>query len=134
VRRGEELGRARLRYRDGDVALVAGSTVRRTVKRGEKLTVSLVDAPGEVDGPLPKGARVGTVAIRERGRTVARVALVTGAAVPEATLTQRLSDFFGSTSSIVLIVALLACSLQLVLLRRRAIRRRRGPAGGTEIA
>jgi D-alanyl-D-alanine carboxypeptidase (penicillin-binding protein 5/6) len=125
--------RAGLKYRDGDVALVAAGTVRRTVRRGEKLSVRVLDAPGEIEGPMPKGARVGTIVVRQRARTVARVALVTGAAVPEASLTQRLGHFLSSTSSIVLIVALLVCSLQLVLLRRRSVRRRR-PARETETA
>ena len=133
VRRGQVMEQAGLRYRDGDVDLVSAGTVRRTVRRGEKLSVRLVDVPKEIEGPLPKGARVGTIAVRQRGKTVARVALLTGAAVPEATLTQRLGHFLSSTSAIVLIVALLVCSLQLVLLRRRAVRRRR-PARETEIA
>jgi D-alanyl-D-alanine carboxypeptidase (penicillin-binding protein 5/6) len=134
VGKGQVMQRAGLKYRDGDVALVSAGAVRRTVRRGEKLSVRLVDAPDEIEGPLPKGARVGTIAVRQRGRTVANVALVTGAAVPEASLTQRLGHFLSSTSSIVLIVALLVCSLQLVLLRRRAVRRRQRPAGGTEVA
>ena len=134
VGKGQVMQRADLKYRDGDVALVSAGTVRRTVKRGEKLSVRVLDAPDEIEGPLPEGARVGTIAVRQRGRTVARVALVTAAAVPEATLTQRLGHFLSSPSSIVLIVALLVCSLQLVLLRRRAVRRRQRPAGGTEIA
>jgi D-alanyl-D-alanine carboxypeptidase (penicillin-binding protein 5/6) len=134
VREGEVMERAALKYRDGDVALVSAGTVRRTARRGEKLSVRLIDAPRELEGPLPKGARVGTIEVRQRGRTVARVALVTGAAVAEASLTQRLGHFLTSTSSIVLIVALLVCSLQLVLLRRRAVRRRRRLTGGTEVA
>lgn len=133
VREGEELGRAKLRYRDGDVALVSAGTVRRTVRRGERLSLQVIGAPSEISGPLPKGTRVGTVAVHQRGKTVAQVALVTAAAVPEATLTQRLSHFLGTPLSILLIGVLAVCSLQLVLLRRRAVRRRR-PAGETEVA
>ena len=41
------------------------------------LPIRVLDVPRELDGPLPAGARVGTIQVRWRGRTVARVPLVT---------------------------------------------------------
>jgi D-alanyl-D-alanine carboxypeptidase (penicillin-binding protein 5/6) len=133
VTRGRELGRARLRYRDGEVALLAGATVRRTARRGERLAVRLVGAPDEVEGPLPAGARVGTVVVRQRGHAVARVPLVLGAEVQSASVFERLRDYAGRPLTLLLLAALAVCSLQLVLLRRRAVRRR-GDGGQAEIA
>ena len=133
VRRGAAYATARLRFRDGRVAFVATHTVRRTVRRGERVTTRVVGAPSEVEGPLPAGARVGTIELRLRGRTIDRVALVTARAVPGATVTERLGGAIGRTLLVVLVAAVALGSLQLVLLRRRTVRRRRGRAG-TEIA
>src|SRR3954449_2256156 len=134
VRRGARYATARLRFRDDRVPLVATHTVRRTVRRGERLTTRVIGAPGEVEGPLPAGARMGTIELRWRGRTIDRVALVTGRAVAGATVTERLGGAIGRTLLVVLAAAVALGSLQLVLLRRRTVRRRRGRAGGTEIA
>jgi len=135
VRRGQELGRADLRYGERDVPIVATKTISRTARRSERVTVRVVDVPRNLEGPLPRGARAGTALVRQRGRTVARVALVTGADVAQATVTERLRDFLSRTGSLVLVGALLLCSLLLVLLRRRITGRDRGSgreAGGPE--
>ena len=79
VKRGATYATARLAHRDERVNLVATRTVRRTVRRDERMTTRVIGAPREVEGPLPAGARVGTIELRWRGRTVDRVALVTGA-------------------------------------------------------
>jgi D-alanyl-D-alanine carboxypeptidase (penicillin-binding protein 5/6) len=133
VGRGRTYARAALRFRDERVELVATRTVRRTVRRGDALRTRVVGAPTEVEGPLPAGARVGTIEVRWRGRAIDRVALVTSRAVPAPSLMQRLDGVIGRTL-IVLAAAVVALgSLQVVLLRR-SHRRRRSPAGGTEVA
>ena len=119
VRRGQRLGEAELKYRDGTVALVAGRSLAEVVRRGGKTTLRL-DAPEELDGPLRKGARVGTVLVQSRGRTVGRVPLVTAAAVSEASATQRVTSFFGEGLTLVLIAVLALSTLQLAAMRRRA--------------
>jgi len=117
---GQHFGSVPIRYQGGRrVALVASRTVRRTGRRGERLFTRVVGVPSELQGPLVKGQRVGTILVRQRGRTVERVALVTARAVPQATAFQRLSDFAGRTGTILLLVAFVGGSLFLVLLRRR---------------
>jgi D-alanyl-D-alanine carboxypeptidase (penicillin-binding protein 5/6) len=93
-----------------------------------------VGAPAQIDGPLPAGARVGTIEVRWRGRTVDRVALVTASAVSGATVAQRAGGLVGRTLIVLAVAAVALGSLQIVLLRRRVHRRRRARAGGTEIA
>ena len=91
-------------------------------------------APTTIDGPLAKGARVGTRHVTQRGKVVARVPLVTADAVDAATFFDRLRDWLGSPVTLVLLAAFAVCSLYLVLLRRRAVRRRqrrRAGQGGT---
>ena len=131
VRKGRVLAHARLAHRDAqEVGLVAGADVRRTARRGERIRVRLRDAPSELDGPLEKGARVGTVVVVQRGREVARVPLVTAAGVDAATFGERLREWLDRPATLVLLAAFAGCSLLLVLLRRRAVRRRgRRPRG-----
>jgi D-alanyl-D-alanine carboxypeptidase (penicillin-binding protein 5/6) len=134
VRRGRVYASAKLAHRDQRLSLVATRTVRRTVRRGERLTPRVIGAPHQIEGPLPAGARVGTIELRWRGRTVDRVALVTARAVSDATVVQRAGGLIGRTLIVLAVAAAALGSLQVVLLRRRLQRRRRGRAGGTEIA
>ena len=110
---------------DAHVALVAGRPARVVARRGERLRVRLVDAPDHVSGPLDAGSRVGTAEVLRRGRPVARVPLVTASAVAKATVGQRVRGWLGDTLTIVFLVALVACTVQLLVLRRRVARRRR---------
>lgn len=117
---GDELGRATLRFRDDEsVALVAARGSQRVTRRDEQLQTRVVGAPEVVDGPLPARSRVGTIEVRYRGEVVDRIPLITAAEVAEATATDRLADFAGRSATQILVGALLACSLLLVLLRRR---------------
>lgn len=120
VRKGRRMASVPLTHRDSSVALVAGATVQRVVRRGEATTTRLVGVPKELDGPLKKGARVGTVEVRWRGRTVSRVPLVTGAPVAEATLAQVVDDAVpGGLAAVFVLLALLLAGTLVVLLSRR---------------
>lgn len=134
LRRGRVLASAELAHRDERVDLVAARAVVRTTRRGDRVTTRLVGAPTELDGPLPAGTQVAIVEVRWRGRTIARVPLVTRTAVKEASLWQRGDDLLGRTLTVVILGGLAVASLQLVLLRRRAVRRRRRQAGSSGIA
>ncbi len=124
VKQDQVVGHAALSHRDEQVDLVAGETVKRTARRGDKLVVTVTGAPTEIDGPLPEGARVGTVTVTQRGKVVARVPLQTADAVDAATFFDRLRDWLGNPVTLILLGAFALCSLYLVLLRRRAVRRR----------
>lgn len=121
--KGARMATADLRYRDEQVDLVAARTVRRTIRRGERTYTRVIGAPKVVDGPLDQGARVGTIEVRYRGRTVDRVPLVTARAVSAATATQRLGDFLSRSGTLLALAVLVGCSLVLLVLRRRIVRR-----------
>jgi D-alanyl-D-alanine carboxypeptidase (penicillin-binding protein 5/6) len=126
VPQGRVLGRVALRYRDGEsVEVVAGGTVKRVLRSGARTSVRITGLPAEVDGPLPRATRLGTAVVRRGDEVLARVPVVTARPVAEAGLGTRLDDMLSRSQTIVALVLLLACSLPLVLLRRRAINRRR---------
>ncbi|MDP2713041.1 MAG: D-alanyl-D-alanine carboxypeptidase family protein [Solirubrobacteraceae bacterium] len=123
---GRALGRVALRYRgDESVDLIAGETVKRVLRTGTRTRVTLSGLPEEVDGPLPRGTRLGTATIRTDDEVLARVPIVTARPVAEASLGARLDDMLRRSQTIIALVALLVCSLPLLLLRRRALARRR---------
>jgi serine-type D-Ala-D-Ala carboxypeptidase (penicillin-binding protein 5/6) len=134
-KRGQFVAKEHLKYRgDETVDLVAGRTLGATVRRGAATAVR-VRAPSELDGPLPAGARVGTVVLTVRGREVARAPLLTARAVAEASLAQRLTGFLGAGLTLALVAILALSTLQLTRMRRRATRRRaRARRRGTEAA
>jgi D-alanyl-D-alanine carboxypeptidase (penicillin-binding protein 5/6) len=134
VRRDHAYATVKLAHRDQRAQLVATRTVVRTARRGERLPVRMLGLPAELDGPLPAGSRVGTIVVRQRGRTVAQVPLVTRRAIAAASVLQRGDDVLGRTLTVVILSVVALASLQLVLLRRRAIRRRRRKAGSSRVA
>jgi D-alanyl-D-alanine carboxypeptidase (penicillin-binding protein 5/6) len=130
IKKGQVAGQSALSHRDEHVNLVSGATVRRTTRRGDKLVVTVTGAPTTIDGPLPKGTKVGTITVAERGKVVARVGLLTADAVDAATFVDRLGDWLDNPATLILLAAFAVCSLYLVLLRRRAVRRRQRRRAG----
>ena len=124
VRPGATLARAQVaHFGDRQARLVAARRVSVTARRGQRVR-TVVEAPDEVSGPLPAGARVGSVRVYRGDRLVRTVALVTAAAVPEAGLLRKLSGF---AVPVLLIAA--GVALWLAVRRRRAPRvRMRRPA------
>jgi D-alanyl-D-alanine carboxypeptidase (penicillin-binding protein 5/6) len=128
VRADATLARADLAYRDERVGLVAASTIRGVVRRGQRPRVRVLGAPGEVEGPLTAGARVGTVEVRVGDRVLGRTPLVTATAVEEAGLGTRLASELSKASTLLLLAGVVVCTVLLVVLRRRVVRRVGGPA------
>lgn len=122
---GRVLGRIGLQYRDETVDVVAGDTLKRVMRSGTRTRTTVSGLPAEVDGPLPRGTRVGTAVVRRGREVLARVPVVTARPVAEASLGTRLDDMLRRSQTIVALVLLLVCSLPLLLLRRRVLNRRR---------
>lgn len=108
---------------DDQVDVVASSSVRRIVRRGAVVTTKAV-VPEEVSGPLAAGTKLGTVEVREQGKLVATVPLVTAVAVPGASVLERLRALLGHTWTLIVLLGLATCSLTFVAMRRRDLRRR----------
>jgi len=118
---------ARLPVRDQDLraAIVPARTVRVVVRRGERPALRTMGLPAELEGPLPRGTRVGTLVVSRRGREVARVPLVTATRLEKASLWQRTSDLHVPLAVVLVTLAAGAASLSAV---RRRSRRGGAPA------
>lgn len=128
--RGRVYARAPIRYRRGaEVALVAPRTLTHVVRRGQRLRRRVISPPGEVEGPIRRGQRLGRVEIMVGRQRVATVPLVAAIAVPAAGVTQRSKDYFTRPLGFALAVLVLGASV-VVVLRRRAARNLPRPRRG----
>lgn len=115
ARAGATLARSKVEhFGDRETPLVAARRVSVTVRRGERLR-NVIDAPGTLGGPLPEGARVGTLRVYRGERLVRSVPLVTGEAVPKAGLLRRTSGFV-----VPLVMVAAGVGIWLAVRRRRA--------------
>src|SRR5207248_10006886 len=93
------LALAPVKYFDGlKVRLHVARDVRVTVRRGARVDMHLrLPTPLRLTGPLPAGARVGTVSVLVDGTRAARVQLVAEGRVPGASFRRRAAIRAGAT-------------------------------------
>lgn len=132
VRAGATLSTASVEYFGGrEVRLVPVRPLSVTVRRGQRLR-TVVRAPEQVTGPLPAGARVGSVTVYREGRRVRSVPVATAASVPEAGLLRKAWSLVWSP---IPVLAALGIAIWLILRRRRrTLAARRRPAHAHERA
>jgi D-alanyl-D-alanine carboxypeptidase (penicillin-binding protein 5/6) len=125
ARSGQVFAKVGVIGRPRRVRLVASRSLALVVARSAALRSSRVGVPARVRGPLPAGTVEGHIRVRERGRVVAEVPLVTAKAVPapkpSSTWVWLLIGGIGLTA------ILLGCSLPLV--RRSLLRSTLGTPG-----
>ncbi len=92
VRAGEELAAPTIRYTGGKLPLRAARTVEVGLRRGQRLTMS-VRAPDQVQGPIRRGARLGTAIVMVDGLRAASVDLRASRAIPAAGVFDRIRSF-----------------------------------------
>jgi D-alanyl-D-alanine carboxypeptidase (penicillin-binding protein 5/6) len=113
------LARADVEYRDETARLVPRRDMLLTLRDGQRVR-RRVNAPGELEGPLAAGERVGSVTVLVDGRPVRRVPLVTAADVPGAGKLRVLVSDLGVPLTILIALAILvAAALALLRLRIR---------------
>ncbi|HEX6205569.1 MAG TPA: D-alanyl-D-alanine carboxypeptidase family protein [Solirubrobacterales bacterium] len=119
IRRGQDLAEPEIRWSGGRLPLRAEHSLQVGVRRGEQLDLR-VRAPEEVEGPIARGARLGSATVFVEGRKVGTVPLRAGRAIPEAGFFDRVRATVGDNSitiGIALFVILMGAVL--LLLRRR---------------
>ena len=131
VRAGSVVTRPTVTDRPGVRAvLLAGETVTRVVRRSVRV-LTLVKAPHELTGPLPKGAVLGTMLVLADGRVIARVPLLLARplrAVSPLTIAAR---FVTRPLTLISIVITLLALLGVALVIRN---RRSGPSPDVGVA
>ena len=106
--RGTVAARPKIRYRGSDrVSLTVPRTATLTIRRGEHVS-KRVSAPSSVDGPIPKGRAVGSMALVYRGKVVRTVPLVTASDVPAASLPRKVVATLGVPFAALAFLALVA--------------------------
>ncbi|HET7443337.1 MAG TPA: D-alanyl-D-alanine carboxypeptidase family protein [Solirubrobacterales bacterium] len=125
VRAGQELADAEIEYSGGELPLRAARTVEVGVRKGEDVQVD-VRAPGEVEGPIERGAVLGRATVLLDGRPVATVALRAGRQVPAASTFDRVRGFVGDHPIPIAIAMFVILMGGVLLLRLMHRRRRRG--------
>ena len=117
IHAGQALAEPSIRYSGGTLPLRAARTVAVGVRRGERLSVR-VRAPGEVEGPIRRGARLGSAIVLVDGRRAAEVPLRAGRTVEKASAFDRALSFVRD-SLVWIVLALSAILIGAALLRRR---------------
>jgi D-alanyl-D-alanine carboxypeptidase (penicillin-binding protein 5/6) len=114
---GEDLADPAIRYSGGELPLRAARSVSVGLRRGQQLEVR-VRAPGEVEGPIRRGAALGTATVLVDGRRVAAVPLRAGRAISEASTFDRVRATVGD-NLVTIAIALFVILIGGVLLYRR---------------
>jgi serine-type D-Ala-D-Ala carboxypeptidase (penicillin-binding protein 5/6) len=132
---GTVVDTAEIQYRRGaTVNLVTDGTVRRTVRKGTKITINDVNVPDMVSGPVARGQKFGYREVLADGTRIAAVPIVAQSYVPGADLTQRTKDWFTRPFSLILAVAVLGGTVLVGRRLRRGPPRRRPPRSEPEAA
>src|SRR6185436_19678819 len=92
VHAGQALAEPAIHYGDDELSLRAERTVAIGLRAGQRLEIA-VKAPAEVEGPIRRGARLGSARVYVDGRRAAVVGLRAGRAVPEASTLDVLRSF-----------------------------------------
>lgn len=121
---GEVLASPEVRFGDERLDLVAAKDLEVTVRRGEQIE-TVIDAPGEVEGPIDPGERVGRATAVIGGEAAGSVPLVADRRVDKAGLFQRVR------SSIPAAVAVIPAAAIVIMVVLLLLRRDARPANGS---
>lgn len=124
IRAGRALATPSIRYSGGELPLRAPRTVAVGIRGDQRLTVA-VRAPGEVEGPIDRGAALGSATVFVDGMRAASVPLRAARAVPEATVLDRARSLL-EDEAIPIAIAIFAILIGATLIWRLLRRRTRG--------
>jgi D-alanyl-D-alanine carboxypeptidase (penicillin-binding protein 5/6) len=136
VRSGETLAAPPVLGRDETLPLVAARSARVAARQDQPVRVA-VDAPSEVEGPIPRGRRLGTGVVTVDGHVVERVPLLSkrsALAPADDSLASRLDDAIPGPRGVVWLATgaaaiAIVIGIALVLTDRRRVRGQPGPGG-----
>jgi D-alanyl-D-alanine carboxypeptidase (penicillin-binding protein 5/6) len=94
IQAGQDLAEPSIRYAGGALPLRAARGAAVGLRRGQRLSTE-VRAPGEVEGPIRRGAVLGHATVFVDGLPAAVVALRAGRSIPKASAFDRVRGFLG---------------------------------------
>jgi len=118
VRAGEAPASPSIAFSGGELPLRAARTLVVGVRRGQRLRVA-VRAPGEVEGPIRRGAALGRAIVFVDGLRAASTPLRAGRAVPVASALDRARSFVAGHPIFIGLGLFSAILLGVAILRRR---------------
>ena len=118
IRRGQDLAEPEIRYSGGRLPLRAERSLQVGVRRGEGIDLR-VQAPEEVEGPIQRGARLGSATVFVEGRRVGAVPLRASRAIPEASFFDRVRATVADNKIPIAIVVFVILMIAVLLLLRR---------------
>jgi D-alanyl-D-alanine carboxypeptidase (penicillin-binding protein 5/6) len=130
IKRGQDLAEPEIRWSGGHLPLQAERSLRVGVRRGQQIEVR-TNVPGEVEGPIRRGARLGAATVLVEGRPVGTVPLRASRAIPEASFFDRARAIVADNPiPIAILVFVILMAAVLLLLRRRAKETTQGVRSG----
>jgi D-alanyl-D-alanine carboxypeptidase (penicillin-binding protein 5/6) len=129
VRAGQEFADPSIRYSGGELPLRAGRTIAVGLRKGQRLEIE-VKAPGEVEGPIRRGAALGSASVFVDGMPAGKVALRAGRAIPEASRFDRARALVADNSIPIAVAAFVILMIGVLLYRRLSPRKERGRRTG----
>ena len=119
VAKGQRFATLSVSGRDEKVQVIASRSADVVIRSGERPTTIISGLPTELTGPLAKGAPVGYVTVLRRGKSVARVPLVTSSAVAAPPLLAAAGGWIGPLMGGLVVFTLILFSATLIRKRRR---------------
>lgn len=122
VKRDEVTARVAIHDRDASVALTPSREVGITARHGQ-LVATTVDAPGELDGPVSEGERLGEVVVTIDGEVAGRAALVAASSEDSAGVVERFDAAVPGPRAVAWALAIAVAALALLAVRALWMRR-----------
>ena len=116
IRSGQALADPSIRYAGGELPLRAARSVAVGVRPDQRLSVT-ARAPQEVEGPIERGAALGSATVFVDGVRAASAPLRAARAVPKASVLERVESFLGA-DPVPIAIAVCVILIGAVLLRR----------------
>lgn len=123
VGRGEREASVDVRYEDGPLPLLADRGIALRARDDQDVEVD-VEAPGEVEGPIAAGERLGSATVTVDGRLVGRTPLAAARAVAAPTIVDRVGG--PPVAALILLAAIVILALAAAALRRLGTNGRSG--------
>ncbi|MEX2106613.1 MAG: D-alanyl-D-alanine carboxypeptidase family protein [Solirubrobacterales bacterium] len=129
IHAGQDLTDPSIRYSGGQLPLRAARSLAVGLHRGQKLSIE-VKAPGEVEGPIRRGAVLGRATVYVDGLRAGAVPLRAGRSIPEASTFDRVRDFVGNNLIPIALTLFVILMIGVLLYRRLSRRNDRGSGIG----